>query len=40
MINRKLEYVEDMQMKEPIQKVDSYGDKIFVVTKSKGLKVQ
>lgn len=39
MINRKLECLEVIQMKEPIQKINSYGDKIFVVTQTKGLKV-
>lgn len=38
-INRKLECVEVIQIKESIKKLDSYGNKIFVVTQSKGLKV-
>lgn len=40
MNNKELECVEVIQIKETIQKVGSYGDKIFVVTQSKGLKVQ
>ncbi|XP_020276474.1 putative E3 ubiquitin-protein ligase LIN-1 isoform X2 [Asparagus officinalis] len=39
MMNKKLECVEVIHMKESIQKVASYGEKIFVVTQSKGLKV-
>lgn len=40
MTNKKLECVEEIQMEDPIQKLESYGDKIFVVTQSKSLKVQ
>lgn len=39
MVQRKLECVEVIEMKDPIQKVDSCGDKILVVTQSRGLKV-
>lgn len=40
MIRRKLECVEVIEMKVPIQKVDTCGDKILIVTQSKGLKVR
>ncbi|WOL00436.1 E3 ubiquitin-protein ligase [Canna indica] len=39
MPQKKLECVEVIEMKEPIQKVESYCDKILVITKSRGLKV-
>ncbi|XP_008789861.4 putative E3 ubiquitin-protein ligase LIN-1 isoform X1 [Phoenix dactylifera] len=39
MVQRKLECVEVIEMKDPVQKVDSYGDKILIVTQSCGLKV-
>ncbi|KAG1371264.1 putative E3 ubiquitin-protein ligase LIN-1 [Cocos nucifera] len=39
MIQRKLECVEVIEMKDPIQKVDTCGDKILMVTQSNGLKV-
>ncbi|XP_017697411.2 putative E3 ubiquitin-protein ligase LIN-1 isoform X2 [Phoenix dactylifera] len=39
MLQRKLECVEVIEMKDPIQKVESCGDKILVITQSHGLKV-
>ncbi|KAG1338712.1 putative E3 ubiquitin-protein ligase LIN-1 [Cocos nucifera] len=39
MLQRKLECVEVIEMKDPIQKVESSGDKILVITQSRGLKV-
>lgn len=40
MLQRKLECVEIIEMKDPIQKVESCGDKILVITQSRGLKVK
>ncbi|URE36110.1 WD domain, G-beta repeat [Musa troglodytarum] len=39
MVQKKLECVEVIEMKEPIQKLETYGGKILVITRSRGLKV-
>uniref|UniRef100_A0A1D1YLZ1 Putative E3 ubiquitin-protein ligase LIN-1 n=1 Tax=Anthurium amnicola TaxID=1678845 RepID=A0A1D1YLZ1_9ARAE len=39
MVQRKLECVEIIDIKEPVQKLGSSGDKVFVVTQGRGLKV-
>ncbi|URE36106.1 WD domain, G-beta repeat [Musa troglodytarum] len=38
MVQKKLECVEVIEMKEPIQKLETYGGKILVITRSRGLK--
>lgn len=39
MLHSKLECVEVIPMKEPIQHLDAYGEMIFVLTNGHGLKV-
>lgn len=39
MAQKKLECVEVIELKEPIQKLETYGGKILVITRSRGLKV-
>ncbi|OAY79454.1 putative E3 ubiquitin-protein ligase LIN-1, partial [Ananas comosus] len=38
-VQGKLECVEVIQMKEPVQKLDSYGDKIIVIMQNRSIKV-
>ncbi|MQM11030.1 hypothetical protein Taro_043930 [Colocasia esculenta] len=38
MVQRKLECVEIIDIKESVKKLESYGDKIFVITQGRGLK--
>ncbi|CAA6654300.1 unnamed protein product [Spirodela intermedia] len=39
MVQRKLECLGTIDMKRPVQKLESYGDMIFAITQSRGLKV-
>ncbi|XP_015573372.2 putative E3 ubiquitin-protein ligase LIN-1 [Ricinus communis] len=39
MVNRKLECVEVIAMKEPIQKIETYGQTMFIITQGHGMKV-
>lgn len=39
MVQRKLECLGTIDMKRPVQKLESYGEMIFAITQSRGLKV-
>ncbi|KAJ3676134.1 hypothetical protein LUZ60_003546 [Juncus effusus] len=38
-VQRKIECIEVLQMKEPVQKLETFGEKIFVITQNRCLKV-